>query len=168
MFVKQLLSTILFLSVLIAGAFGPHSLTLCEPVATPALGDGSLVAGAQSPTAPGLAFALTNGVLLADRETMTRTAFWSLPCVQALAWTPDGSLLLALDVRGALHAIDPVVRRERWAVAEAASGATAWRFRPALGLVALVTPTSGLRVFRLSDGAVVNDPGLTSAAFWVD
>ncbi|MBL8094020.1 MAG: hypothetical protein JNL73_07595 [Anaerolineales bacterium] len=168
MFAKQWLSTLLFLAVLIAGALGPHPLTLCEPSSSPALGRGRLVDAALAAGAPRLAFALTTGVLLADPQTMSATSFWPMPRVRALVWSPDLRLLLVLDAEGGLHAIEPAADRARWSTSGAMVDVAQWLFKPDLGLVALAGPDSRLRVFRLSDGAQVDDPGLTSAAFWAE
>lgn len=159
-------STLLFLVVLAAGAFGPHALTLC-PTLLPT-DPGPLTDAALDPTAPRLAFALADGVLLADRETLARTSFWSMPGVTAMTWTPDGALLLALDGQGDLHAIDAAHDRIQWSTTIPPSASGGWLFKPALGLGALTPISGGLWVFRLSDGTVVDDPGLTSTAFWAD
>lgn len=166
MFVKQLLSTVLFLAVLIAGAFGPHP--AASPESEPAIGRGRLIDVAPSPTATHLAFTLTSGILVVEAETMSRTAYWSLPRARALAWSPAGELLLALDGQGELHAFGSAGGSRTWSTPSAADDVADWRFRPDLGLLALETRADGLRVFRLCDGAPVDDPGLTSAAFWAD
>lgn len=160
------LSTIVFLAVLVAGAFGPHAWPLC-PTALPAV-TGPLTDAALDPAAPRLAFALADGVLLADRETLARTSFWSMPGVADMTWTPDGTLLLTRDGQGDLHAIDAAHDRVSWSTPVAASTSGEWMFKPDLGLGALALDSGGLLVFRLSDGTAVDDPGLTSTAFWAD
>ncbi len=168
MFAKQVLSTLLFMLVLAAGAFGPHSLTFCPASPTPVTGAGRLTGAALAADAPRLAFGLSDGVLLADRKTLTGTSFWPMTRVQSLSWTPDRSVLLALDGDGGLHAVEAATDRALWSTTAAAPDVSGWLFKPELGLVALSSRTTGLYVFRLADGARVDDPGLTSAAFWVD
>lgn len=160
------LSTIVFLAVLAAGAFGPHVGPWC-PTTNPTIA-GPLTDAAPETAAPRLAFALADGVLLADRETLTRTSFWSMPGVADMTWTPDGTLLLTRDGQGALHAIDATHDRVSWSTSVTASTSGGWMFKPDLGLGALVLDSGGLLVFRLSDGTAVDDPGLTSTAFWAD
>lgn len=168
MFAKQVLSTLLFMFVLAAGAYGPHPLSLCPTAPTPVMGTGRLTEAALAADAPRLAFGLSGGVLLADRKTLTGTSFWPMKRLQALSWTPDRSVLLALDGEGGLHAVDAAADRALWSTTVPASDVAGWLFKPDLGLVALSSRTTGLHVFRLVDGAQVDDPGLTSAAFWVD
>lgn len=161
-------STFLFLAILAAGAFGPQSLTLCPAAGTVDDGNGELIAAALAPHAPRLAFALTTGVLLADPDTLTGTSFWPMDGVEALAWTPDGSLLMASDAQGGLYAIDAAQDRIRWARPLGRYTPGRWLFKPDLGLGALAPDGGGLLVFRLQDGLSVEDPGLTSTAFWAD
>ncbi len=159
-------STILFLAVLVAGAFGPHAWPLC-PTTLPA-DAGPLTDAALDAAAPRLAFALADGVLLADRETLTRTSFWSMPGVADMTWTPDGALLLTRDGQGRLHAIDATRDRVSWSTMVDPAATGTWLFKPDLGLGALTLDSGGLLVLRLSDGTAVDDPGLTSTAFWAD